>query len=143
MPQPQKPGKNSDAVIKVKKEKFTVPYVTRRLRSATAEEGKQKFRAVLDRDIEEAMSECRETHENLSGCVSAKFLSMGNVMRQLGFQARKELETSISRDCSMMTGRCLEATASEVTCVEVIQPMEEKKSEGEEEAAKDKKPKKK
>ena len=123
----------------LEKEKYEVPFVSRRLRGATEELAKQKFQSVLDQDRLQAMTECKKNHENLSGCVSAKFLSMGSVLRQLDFNARKELESSIVEDCKLSTGRCLKAEASEITCKEVVEPVAETSEEEEEDDKKKKK----
>ena len=71
---------------------------------------------ILEDKKSEALKSCRELHENLSGCISGKFVSMAPVLRQLDFEARKQLEASITLDCKKNSGRCVKVEASEIQC---------------------------
>lgn len=117
---------------KMPKVSFDVLSVTRRIRAATEDEAKAKIQLALDKDKQDAMEECQSVHENLSGCIAAKFLAMGNVLRQLDFNARKELENSISEDCRSSTGRCLKSEASPIECHSLEPKKEDNKKESEE-----------
>ncbi|MCI5066391.1 hypothetical protein MRY87_11765 [bacterium] len=105
------------------KSTFEVLHVTRRVRAASEEEGIQRMRSLLDRDISMAGRVCREKHENLALCISSKFVAMGSALRQLSFRARKELEESISADCKAVTGRCMPPEATKVECTPVVLPQ--------------------
>jgi hypothetical protein len=97
-------------------ESLEVAYGVVRRTGDTEEVARELCREGLEEKKAEALKECRELHENLSGCISGKFTTMSALLKQLDFEARKELEASIASDCRKISGRCLKAEASEVEC---------------------------
>lgn len=84
---------------------------------AKAKTALQKVGARL---VEKARATCRENHENVGGCISAKFEASATALRSLDFSARKALEESLRSDCEVQRGRCLGAELKDVVCAEII-----------------------
>lgn len=102
-------------------ESLEVSYGLVRRTGDTEEVARELCREGLEVKKAEALKACRELHENLSGCISGKFMTMSALLKQLDFEARKELEASIAMDCRKNAGRCLKSEASEVECSGVAQ----------------------
>lgn len=102
-------------------ESLEVSYGVVRRTGETEELARELCREGLEAKKAEALKACRELHENLSGCISGKFTTMSALLKQLDFEARKELEASIAIDCRKNSGRCLKSESSEVECSEVAQ----------------------
>lgn len=99
---------------------------------------------VLDERIK-AKQHCSSRHENLAGCIAAKYSSMEATIKSLDFGARNTLDSAIKDDCKNMQGVCLEVTSTDPVCNEIVIETEGEEApteEGEEEE-KDKKKKKK
>ena len=78
-----------------------------------------------------ASEACKDLHENLSGCLGAKYSSTASELKALDFSARKALQDAIQTDCKAQQGRCMEISASDAKCVE------KKKAESAEDTKKD------
>lgn len=105
-------------------ESLEVSYGVVRRRGETEEVARELCREGLEAKKAEALKACRDLHENLSGCISGKFTTMSALLKQLDFEARKELEASIATDCRKNSGRCLKSEASEVECTGGATPEE-------------------
>ena len=77
---------------------------------------RSELQRYVGRERQLAMDGCRETHENLARCITAKFSSAGQAMVQLGFTARKALEEAIQQDCKAIQGQCRDVVVGEVSC---------------------------
>jgi len=95
-------------------------------------ENEQLIRTLLSTRLSEergaALSECREQHENSSGCVARKLRSISDQYRTLGFAARKTLLESITSDCQNRQGDCLSTRASELRCFRLTPQMKKKEN---------------
>ncbi len=92
------------------------------------EEATTALNKILLTEEKRALSECKEIHENLSNCLSARLLSTSNARRTGSFETRKALEEAIAKDCERQTGTCLESKSSAIECREIKEkvPAEEK-----------------
>jgi len=86
--------------------------------AATEEEGKRLVMELLRKENFKAREACAKRHENLSGCIAAKFEAEASLLSRLGFSARKALEEAIGADCRAAQGTCLDAPPPEVICQE-------------------------
>jgi len=77
---------------------------------------KMKIQSLLSKEAFRARQECLRQHENLSGCISGKFQALSATMRQLDFEARREIQKSIRDDCNNQQGECLKAFWEEISC---------------------------
>lgn len=82
-------------------------------------EAKAKLEERLIKEKAKALEACRAEHENLSGCVAAKFSVMASVMQRLAFSARKSLEKAINADCSSRQGSCIKVESEEIKCTDL------------------------
>ena len=83
---------------------------------------KSRLSVLVKSRLTEVRAECRREHENLSGCIAAKYAASAAVLQNLGFNARKALEEAISSDCKAQQGVCKEPQASEPVCREEAAP---------------------
>ena len=72
----------------------------------------------------QAITRCKREHENMSGCVAAKYSAMGTTLNTLTFSARKALEDAIRTDCELQRGVCGEATVAQAQCGEEVKAVE-------------------
>lgn len=72
----------------------------------------------------QAIARCKREHENLSGCVAAKYSAMGTTLNTLTFSARKALEDAINTDCEHQSGICGQASVAEAECREEVKAAE-------------------
>lgn len=63
---------------------------------------------------------CLNAHENLSGCVAAKYLSLSPSVSTLGFSAKKSVDDAIKEDCAKQQGKCTGSSITEIKCSEII-----------------------
>ena len=109
---------------------------------AKEDEVKKKVENFANKEKSAAVSSCRVSHENLSGCISAKFSSVAPTLNNLGFAARKSLEEAISSDCQKQQGQCIDAISGEMKCAEIVAAVpaaDEKEGKKEEAGGKGKK----
>lgn len=103
-----------------KKDEKKPTFVEHSAAEASAE-SEELAKQALERPVRElkmkAREACRELHENLSGCVGAKFETMASVLQRLPFSSRKSVEDAISQDCEAQMGTCGEVK-SEISCAE-------------------------
>ena len=88
---------------------------------------------------EKAMAQCRKSYENNAECLAVKYKSLESLLQSLDYKGRAELQKAITSDCAAQSGKCVEASAGETKCHEVVAAAagsEEAKAEGGE-AAKD------
>jgi hypothetical protein len=119
-------------------EESTIHWATIRLKG---EEEKAVRAALIERVVREkkkASEACKDLHENMSGCLTAKLASSSGNIRGLDFAARRTVSDAITQDCKLQQGRCLEILSPDPTC-EVAKAAET----GEEEVKKDAKGKEK
>ena len=88
-------------------------------RGADEAAGKAALEESLSREKSDALDECRKQHENMAGCMSAKFTSNSDALRSMSFPARKQLEEAVGADCKEGQGSCTEAATSEAVCREI------------------------
>ncbi|NLF25622.1 MAG: hypothetical protein GX589_08220 [Deltaproteobacteria bacterium] len=100
--------------------------------AADMEAAKVQVSRLADSEKVRARDACMRQHENLSGCISAKFAAESSLLAKLGFSARKSLEEAINADCKSQQGQCLEPVVSEIKCLQT----EEAKEEGQDQASK-------
>lgn len=81
-------------------------------------EAKAKLKDAVDAAKTEAQANCKQQHENLAGCIAAKFQTLGNTYQALGFSARKTMEEAITKDCENQQGLCAGAHSSDPACVQ-------------------------
>ena len=79
--------------------------------------------SLVEKERVKARETCRREHENLAGCYSAKFASLGPVLQGLDFSARKSMEEAITSDCKKQQGRCDEPAIAEPVCVVEATPV--------------------
>src|SRR3990167_3614836 len=61
--------------------------------SGESEEGaKTRLLEIVEREKKAALGKCREEHENLSGCVAAKYAALQGVYGTLGFEVRRSID---------------------------------------------------
>ena len=72
----------------------------------------------------QAIARCKREHENMSGCVAAKYSAMGTTLNTLTYNARKSLEEAIRTDCELQRGACGEATVAAAQCREEVKAVE-------------------
>lgn len=94
-------------------------------KGATEEATKKLVAEALVAEKSKARERCRQDHENLAGCISAKYSLFAGKAAGLTFSARKTLEEAITKDCTKQQGHCLESAASETTCEEEVKPVTE------------------
>ena len=84
------------------------------------------------REKVKASDACKRLHENLAGCMSAKFASLANTLQNASFTARKQIEDAVVADCRGQQGTCLEIIASDPKCAEIKKESaeDEKKEAG-------------
>ena len=87
-------------------------------KAAGEEAAKAQVKELADKEKPRALGACTRKHENLSGCISAKFAAEASLLASLGFSARKALEEAVSADCKAVQGDCLEPVVSETVCVQ-------------------------
>jgi hypothetical protein len=85
----------------------------------TEEEAKAQVLELANREKARARDACTRRHENLSGCISAKFAAEASLLAKLGFGARKSLEEAVSADCKLQQGQCLDPVVSDIKCLQV------------------------
>ena len=86
----------------------------------TEDLAKEKLQRKIPQEKERALKFCSSNYENLAGCLASKYASMDSVISTLDFKARTELQKAIAGDCKAQSGRCLDATASEAKCKEIV-----------------------
>lgn len=95
----------------------------------------------IAREKSRAKEECKREHENLSGCIAAKYAAIASVLSSLGFSARKAVQDAIASDCTSIQGVCSQVVSSEPVCKELAVAGGEKSGEeGAKEGEKGKKP---
>lgn len=99
-------------------------------KKATAE-----LEKLADRITSEAQEHCRKRHENLSGCIAAKYSSLGPTLKALDYSARTSLEKAIVADCESVNGACKSPGYDPVTCTAAKSAEEEDDKDGEGEEA--------
>ncbi len=108
-------------------------------KGATEGEAKKVLQPLIERNRYEAGAFCRQLHENLSGCMAARYVSMGGAYSNLGFTARKSMDDAIKVDCEKLQGKCHGVFTTNVECIDST-PKEEPASDAAAEGAeKDKK----
>ena len=110
------------------------------------EDAKAKLSEQAARELPRARAACAKRHEDLTGCISAKFSAQSSLMAGLSFSARKAVEEAINADCKALQGGCMEAAVAAPACVERKAPEaagEGKEDEKGKDGADDKKKKKK
>lgn len=115
---------------------------TLNVRADLEEVAKQEVSSKAVGAEERVMKLCRQKHENLSGCMAERFVSLSTMMGSLSFTARKTLEDAIAQDCQKTQGRCSKFIAGKVQCLAVVDPsagtQEGEKEEGSKKEAKKK-----
>jgi hypothetical protein len=96
-------------------------------RSDNQELAKAKVESQVLRHTPRASQHCNKEHENLSGCIAAKFTAQASVLDRLSFAARKKLEEAITTDCQARIGACKAVEATEVECQELAEEGDEEK----------------
>lgn len=82
---------------------------------------KANLNSVLGSEKAEAQVHCKKYHENLSGCIAAKYASMSSTLSTLSFSARKAVEDSVAKDCDAQQGKC-SIEAVDPVCAEIKSP---------------------
>ncbi len=114
-------------------------WTTLHAKGATEEEAKVTMRPLIDQNQKAASDQCRNAHENLSGCMAARYLTIGSSISALSFQARKQMEDAVKVDCEKIQGKCLGVNIAEIKCVTEVPKVEEAATEGDKSAEGDKK----
>jgi len=104
--------KNGDKEAKETVERWT----TLRVNGATEEAAKATLQPLVDRNTKEARGQCSQLHENLSGCMSARYIALSTAYSTLGFQARKQMDEAIRSDCEKGQGQCVGVEVEEIKC---------------------------
>ena len=81
-----------------------------------------KYMAIEQHRAGEA---CRDIHENLSGCIAAKYAGVKAQLQSMDFGARKNLQEAIDADCKLQQGKCKEVVAGEPKCAEIVKKVVE------------------
>ena len=87
---------------------------------ATEAEARDKINKIAKKQRRRAKKLCSDKHENMTGCISNRFIQSSTILATLNFSARKSLEDAIMRDCENMQGECLDSFVSEIVCNEVV-----------------------
>ncbi len=82
------------------------------------ESAKNKLKEAVEAEKSISLAGCKQGHENLAGCIAAKFQSLGDTYQALGFSARKTMEDAISKDCENQQGLCVSASSTDAACVQ-------------------------
>lgn len=114
-------------------------WTTLHAKGATEEEAKVTMRPLIDQNQKTASDQCRNAHENLSGCMAARYLAIGSSISALSFQARKQMEEAVQVDCEKIQGKCLGVSIAEIKCVTEAPKVEEAAAESDKAAEGDKK----
>jgi len=84
----------------------------------TKEAAVAKLTTELTQAELEAVTHCRQAHENKAACIHAKLNQAAATINALGFQARRVLNESIENDCALSFGTCLAARRGKIEAVE-------------------------
>lgn len=93
-------------------------------RADTEENAKKEITSRAGGAKAQAAQRCKREHENLSGCVAAKYSAMSTTLNSLTFGARKSLEEAIHTDCELQSGTCGEVILGEASCHEEVKAAE-------------------
>jgi hypothetical protein len=85
-------------------------------RGDSEDAAKARVSALVEAELPRARQACAREHENLAGCISAKFAASSSLLPSLDFSARKALEEAITSDCKAAQGVCGEAAGAEPKC---------------------------
>lgn len=91
-------------------------------KGATEEKAKKSLAGALTKERSKALKNCKSEHENLSGCISSKYASLGPTVHQLDFAQKKSIRDAIATDCTARQGSCVSAEATEAACKDVTPP---------------------
>ena len=86
---------------------------------------KERLSSFVIREQQKAGAVCKDLHENLSGCISAKYAGVKSELQAIDFAARKILQDAIASDCKSQQGRCKEVAATEPKCFDKTPKKEE------------------
>jgi hypothetical protein len=98
----------------------TISFAQIEAKSEDEAKAKAALQKLSGRYLEKAREACRERHENVGGCISAKFEANAAALRSLDFSVRKALEESLRGDCESQRGRCVKAELKEPVCAEIV-----------------------
>jgi hypothetical protein len=122
---------------KAKEDKPTdVHWITVESRGKTEDDAKSSLDEPITREQKRAKEDCQKEHENLAGCVAAKYSSLAPTLERLGFSQRKGVEEAIQNDCQLHQGICKLISLGEIHCSEIASAKAEG-STGSEGAGKD------
>ncbi|MCB0335546.1 MAG: hypothetical protein KDD62_04550 [Bdellovibrionales bacterium] len=85
---------------------------------------KQKAKDKGKEELSAADLQCNKLHEDLAGCMAAKFHASRSVLQTLSFKARKDLEDAIVEGCKGQEGVCGISELSEPRCREKLEEPE-------------------
>jgi hypothetical protein len=88
-------------------------------KGVTEAEAKAQLKGLLEKAKKDAASLCKETHENLSGCMANRYGKLGSSYNTMAFGVRKQMDEAVKSDCEKSQGQCLAATSTEEPCVTV------------------------
>ncbi len=91
---------------------------------------KEKLASFVIRERQKASIVCKDLHENLSGCIAAKYAGAKSDLQTIDFGARKVLQDAIASDCKSQQGRCKEIEASEPKCIDKTPKKEDAVGDG-------------
>ncbi|MCB0345266.1 MAG: hypothetical protein KDD66_09105 [Bdellovibrionales bacterium] len=75
-----------------------------------------KLDAQLPQVLSEARALCERRHQSESRCVLARMKAVGKDYRMLDFQARKQFLDTVSEDCRLSVGVCMDAKVGKTEC---------------------------
>ena len=79
---------------------------------------KEALGSIVVREQKRASEMCHELHENLAGCIAAKFGTHKAEFSEMDFATRKSLQEAIGADCKEQQGKCTETLVTEAKCFE-------------------------
>jgi hypothetical protein len=116
----------------------TIFWVKVEVEGETQARAKEKLEDSINREKKKASEQCRNLHENLSGCISSRLEGTRAVLSATDFEGRRAIQNAIFEDCKGQQGQCIETNSSNSTC-RAIQDNSQKKDEPEKTTTKDKK----
>ncbi|MDZ4786560.1 MAG: hypothetical protein SGJ02_10850 [bacterium] len=97
-------------------------WTTLHVKGLTEEAAKQTLTNLITNNQREAVLSCKSAHEDLTGCMSQKYITLSPAYAKLGFAAKKNFDNAVKEDCEAQQGSCNGVTTSEVVCKVLEEP---------------------